>query len=344
MTSVAPASDWSAAIAIIGGSAAASAALIVLLKPLLIRYALARPNARSSHTLPTPQGGGIAIAAVVLAMIAGGYAAGLDGFSAPWAAALFGTVLALGLAGAIDDIRPLPVLPRLLVQFGAAFALLATLPIEGRILPFLPALLEIMLLAVGLVWFINLTNFMDGIDWITVVEMVPITAAIALFGMLGLVPQLHFLLPLALALLGALVGFAPFNRHVARLFLGDVGSLPIGAIIGWMLILLALTGEWAAALILPLYHLADASITLVRRVLNGENISQAHRSHFYQRAVQGGFTVPQVTGRVFVLNVVLGLLAALSLRTENLSHQLAIVALAGLAVVAVLNTFNRGKR
>jgi UDP-N-acetylmuramyl pentapeptide phosphotransferase/UDP-N-acetylglucosamine-1-phosphate transferase len=114
----------------------------------------------------------------------------------------------------------------------------------------------------------------------------------------------------ALALCGAIVGFAPFNRPVARLFLGDVGSLPIGLIVGWLLVLLAGGGHFAAALLLPLYYLADATITLLRRLAKGEQVTQAHRTHFYQRATDNGFSVYQIVGRVFVTNVVLAGLAA----------------------------------
>ena len=89
------------------------------------------------------------------------------------------------------------------------------------------------MLLVG-VWFVNLVNFMDGIDWMTVAEAVPITAAIVVLGLAGIVTPLAMLV--ALALLGAILGFAPFNRPVARLFLGDVGSLPIGLMLGWLLL------------------------------------------------------------------------------------------------------------
>ena len=82
-----------------------------------------------------------------------------------------------------------------------------------------------------------------------------------------------------------MIGFAPFNKPVARMFLGDVGSLPIGLLFGWLLIVLAGRGHLAAALLLPLYYLADATITLLRRFAAGEPIMQAHRSHFYQRAI-----------------------------------------------------------
>src|SRR5262249_56747959 len=96
----------------------------------------------------------------------------------------------------------------------------------------------------------------------------------------------------ALALLGAMLGFAHLNRPVARLFLGDVGSLPIGLLLAWLLILLAGSGHVAAALLLPLYYLADASATLFRPLLNGEQVWQAARTHFYQLALVKGRTVP----------------------------------------------------
>ena len=92
----------------------------------------------------------------------------------------------------------------------------------------------------------------------------------------------------AVALCGAMLGFAPFNKPVAKIFLGDVGSLPIGLLLFWLLLLLAGSGHLAAAMLLPLYYLADTTITLLRRLIAGEPVTQAHRKHFYQRALDGG--------------------------------------------------------
>src|SRR5260221_13451272 len=100
-------------------------------------------------------------------------------------------------------------------------------------------------------------------------------------------------------LAGALLGFAPFNRPVARLCLGDVGCLPIGLLTVWCLLELASRHHFAAAMLLPLYYLADATITLFRRILNGERFWDAHRSHFYQRATDNGLSVRQVVSNVF---------------------------------------------
>nr|WP_325610918.1 glycosyltransferase family 4 protein [Pseudorhodoplanes sp.] len=311
------------------------AIVIVLLRPLMVRYALARPNARSSHTIPTPQGGGMAIVASTLLMAGSVLAHGgrMSPSEAAAIAAVFGATLLIAILGAIDDIRPIEVIPRLLVQAVAVGIVIAALPAQFQMTPLLPWWLERVMLVFAGLWFVNLVNFMDGLDWMTVAEMVPVTAALALFGMLGALPEAGVVV--ALALLGALVGFAPFNRPVARLFLGDVGSLPIGLLIGWLLALLANKGHLAAALLLPLYFLLDASVTLLRRLARGERLWQAHRSHFYQLATDNGFSVPQIIARVFAVNIVLAVLAYICIRFNT--HAVEIAALvAGLIVVSSL--------
>ncbi|WP_204214821.1 MraY family glycosyltransferase [Microvirga pudoricolor] len=315
---------------VIAGAAALSAGLIVVLRPLLVRYALARPNARSSHRTPTPQGGGIAILAAALLVSAGilAFAPPLLGAFLPVAAA----ALLLAVVGAVDDIRPLPARPRLLLQVMAVIGVLFAADL--RILPdSVPLLLEQAILLLAGVWFVNLVNFMDGLDWITVAEMVPVTAWLALFGALGAVPPGPALA--AAALCGALLGFAPFNRPVAKLFLGDVGSLPIGLLVGWMLLELAGTGALAAAILLPLYYLMDATITLLKRLARRERVWEAHRSHFYQQATDNGFSALQVSAQVFGLNLLLCGLSAVTLIWPTPLVQAACL-LAGLILVGGL--------
>jgi len=148
----------------------------------------------------------------------------------------------------------------------------------------------------------------------------------------------------ALALCGAMIGFAPFNRPVAKLFLGDVGSLPIGLLTGWCLLQLAGGGHLIAALLLPLYYLADATLTLFRRLTNGETVWVAHRSHFYQRATDNGFSVMQVVGEVFALNIALAALAAGTIQVKAPFIQgIALVFGAG-AVAIVLYRFSRPRK
>ena len=259
---------WAGAGALIA-AAVLSTVLIVLLRPLLRRHALAQPNARSSHREPTPQGGGFAVIAATI-VVTVGCAGALGEMSSAAATEVF-TVLAatafLALVGGIDDLRPMPVAPRLMLQMLAIAVAIAAMPAELRIVPMLPWWVERLGFLVALVWFVNLVNFMDGIDWMTVAEVVPLTATAVLLSQPATVPPPATIL--ALALLGAMLGFAPFNKPVAKLFLGDVGSLPIGLLVGWLLLQLAQDGQPAAAFLLPLYYLADATVTLFRRVAAG---------------------------------------------------------------------------
>src|SRR5712671_3277100 len=323
-------------------AAGCSALLIMLLLPMFRRYALARPNARSSHSIPTPQGGG---AAVILAVA---IALGADGtLVAPERASLV-EVLPLGAAvalltvvGAIDDIFPMTPLWRLAVQAVAVTLAVSTMPAELRVIPVVPMAIERAAEIVAGLWFVNLVNFMDGIDWMTVAEAVPSTISIFVFALFGAAPPLAG--SVAVALCGALLGFAPFNRPVAKLFLGDVGSLPIGMLLFWLLLQLAGSGHPVAAMLLPLYYVADASITLLRRLAHGERLTEAHRSHFYQLAVVRGFSVMTVVRSVFAVNLVLAVLAALSIRISSAAFDLLALAGGGALVTALLVMMWRGK-
>jgi UDP-N-acetylmuramyl pentapeptide phosphotransferase/UDP-N-acetylglucosamine-1-phosphate transferase len=323
-------------------AAAASAGLIVALWPLLRRYAVARPNARSSHVVPTPQGGGIAvIAATIGATLAGAAtsAAAPDDIFAVWPIAV--AVVLLAATGACDDLLYLPVAPRFLAQVVAVGIVLAMLPPDARVVPVLPWWIERAVLLVAGVYAVNIVNFMDGLDWMTAAEVVPATSGLWLLALWGALPSSDAVV--AVALLGAMIGFAPFNRPVAKLFLGDVGSLPIGLLLFWLLLRLALHGHLAAALLLPLYYLADATTTLMLRLARGENVLRAHRTHFYQRATDRGFSVLAIVARVFVVNVALAGLAFATVAAPSAWAQLAALAL-GLAIVAALLAhFARGR-
>jgi UDP-N-acetylmuramyl pentapeptide phosphotransferase/UDP-N-acetylglucosamine-1-phosphate transferase len=340
-----PFRHWTlAALTIVACAAAFTTILIAWLRPWLIRYAMARPNARSSHTIPTPQGGGIAIVAAwiivaAVAMVATGTWSNQIALSI---AAVFMATILIAVLGAVDDIKPMGVVPRLLFQFIAVASVIAVLPSNFQMTPFLPWWLERALLVLAGVWFVNLVNFMDGLDWMTVAEMVPVAGGLVLLGALGVLPD--YAVICSLALLGTLIGFAPFNRPVARLFLGDVGSLPLGLIVGWLLALLANKGHLAAALLLPLYYLMDATITLLRRLAKGERVWQAHRSHFYQRATDNGFTVKQVVAHVFCVNILLVALASICVLFNTPTAEIAALA-AGVVIVGwLLARFSRRRK
>jgi UDP-N-acetylmuramyl pentapeptide phosphotransferase/UDP-N-acetylglucosamine-1-phosphate transferase len=315
--------------------------LIAALMPVFGRFALAVPTARSSHSSLTPQWGGLAVVsatmgiAVLVMLLSPRFAAETvsQTFLVLCAAAL---MVALGV---IDDMRNLAPAYKLVVQAVAVLMVLAALPEDMRVLPFTPLWLERALVFLSGLWLVNLVNFMDGIDWMMVVEVVPVTAGIALVGALGALPPQG--LVVALALNGAMLGFAPFNRPVARLFLGDMGSLPTALLLAWLLFLVAGSGHLAAAILLPLYFVGDATATLCRRLAAGERVWEAHRSHFYQRAGDNGFSNTEIIGRVLAVNLGLVVLAAASVVAASTAANIAAVAIGTVLVAWLLVTFTR---
>jgi len=241
------------------------------------RQIMDHPNERSSHSHPTPRGGGLAVTPVILlgwALLAG---AGVV-LSGQWI--VMAGALALLLLSWQDDRTGLPARVRLLVHLAAVAAGLAALPEHQMVFQgILPFWADRLVAAILWVWFLNLYNFMDGIDGITGVETLCLSAGLILMSPAS---------PQSAVLAGASLGFLMWNWHPAKIFLGDSGSVPLGYLLAWLLLRLAAQGLWAPALILPAYYLADATITISKRALRGEKIWQAHRQHFYQRAVQGG--------------------------------------------------------
>ncbi len=317
---------WAAVL--VAGCASLSAVLIFFFRPLLVQHLMAHPNARSSHKTPTPQGAGLAVMLSVLA----GTALAILTAPTPGEPSLVPVLLiAFGLTilGLLDDALTLLVSWRFLGQALAAVALVLSMPEGFQLFPgLMPLALERVLIAFGTVWFINAVNFLDGLDWMTVVQVVPIALGIAILNALGAVPATIGVL--ALALLGAVLGFAIFNKHPAQIFLGDAGSLPIGLCLAFMLIFAAKT-HLAAALLLGLYTMADSTLTLFRRMRAKERILSAHRTHFYQRGVAAGLSAPQVTARVLLLQI---LLVALAIATALFNAPLADLLCLGLGLLA----------
>ena len=277
----------------------ATGALIPVLRR---RNMLDYPNERSSHIAPTPRGGGIAvIGSVLLAWIA------LDkaGLVASSVISIVVGASLLAVVSWIDDWRGLSPGVRLVAQGVAVTIGILVLPEaqsefgawSGPALYFA---------ATGLiwVWWINLFNFMDGIDGLAVSEAAAICAGLLLFAIVGDGADPTAAL-LAAGIIGAAMGFLVWNWSPARIFLGDVGSIPLGYLSGFLLLDLAVRGRWKIAFILPLYFLADATITLFRRLLSGERLWEPHRQHFYQLAVRNGLGHSAVVKRVIAADVLL---------------------------------------
>lgn len=322
------------------GCAFLSAILILVLKPLLVRYLMAAPNHRSAHTVATPQGAGLA---VTLSVLTGcGLAAHLwPGVAGPSLLPVLAAAAALSVLGALDDAHALPVSWRLVGQTLAAIVLALSLPRGFQVFPdILPLAVERALIVLGAVWFVNAINFLDGLDWMTVAMVVPMTLGIAALQALGTVPAGVGLL--GIVLLGAILGFAAFNKHPAKVFLGDAGSLPIGFCLAFMLIFVA-KAHLAAGLLLALYPLSDATLTLFRRIVAGEAFLSPHKTHFYQRAVTQGLRVPQVTARVFLLGLLLAFLAVITVIARSLPVDILCLIVGVLATALVLLALARGR-
>ena len=288
---------------LVAASAAVGLAVAWLTGPLrqalIYRGIYDAPNARSSHQSVKPRGGGLAVLAVVLPawLVAGWWVGG----QAP--VALVGLSAAVAALSFVDDVRGLGPGPRLLGQFAAVVAGLISLDPASLMAGWLPLWLERGLVAVAWLWFVNLYNFMDGIDGITSVETVTVALGLGLVALVTGAGTAGAVLPWLLA--GACAGFLWWNWAPSRIFLGDVGSVSLGFALGWLLLELAARGHLAAALILPGYYLLDTTATLLRRLLRGEKVWRAHKQHAYQRAVQAGLSHAAVAGRIAVANAIL---------------------------------------
>lgn len=260
------------------------------------------PNDRSNHTVPTPRGGGLGI---VFAL-----AAFLVIVGEPWPLVM--AILVLAAVSFIDDIQSQSARVRLLAQTVMVAGMLFTV-YPHDVFSWLPQWAELPLLALAWLWFINLFNFMDGSDGLAASEALAIGAGILL---------LYLFVPLpfaakhgALVMVGAVAGFLLWNWPPAKIFMGDVGSVPLGFLLGYLLLEVAGMGYWAAALILPAVFVADASFTLLHRLKNRERVFEAHSTHCYQRAIRRGMSHRRVVRDVLEMNLLLMALASLSTTT-----------------------------
>lgn len=307
-----------------------------LIPYLKARAILDHPNERSSHETPTPRGGGVVVTAAVLgAWTLVGVITGLILPILLWVACGLG----LAMISWIDDKNHVNTAVRFGLHILAAIAGLWAMGPDALIFQgLLPGWLDNLVAVVVWVWFINLFNFMDGIDGITGVETAAIGIGIAVVAVVaGLDTAILYL---GLAAAAAAFAFLRWNWHPAQVFLGDVGSVPLGYLLGGLLLWTAAMGEWAPAAILALYYLADATWTLAHRAIKREKIWQAHRSHFYQRALSADTHHDSVSGWIALVNA--GLIAMAVLAAAG--HVVAALVFAVGMVAALLVHFQAQSR
>lgn len=264
---------------------ACSAILALTATAMVLRYARSRlidqVTARSSHSCPTPRGGGLGLIFALLATWLASSA--LDGALPPAAAA----IAAIAALGWWDDHADLPARLRLALQFLLAGAALWCVGITQQASlggfalsaqPWLAGAIAV----VGTVWLVNLYNFMDGIDGIAAGQGV--VAAIASALLLRQAGADLGWISLAWATAGACLGFLWWNRPTARIFMGDVGSTALGLVFATLVVAQVRAGIGLDLALLPLSpFILDATCTLARRAWRRERLTQAHRSHLYQR-------------------------------------------------------------
>jgi UDP-GlcNAc:undecaprenyl-phosphate GlcNAc-1-phosphate transferase len=265
--------------------------LLAFLRTPLVRFALDQPNERSLHEKAIPRTGGLALMTGVLAALV------LMSVEWVWVAAI-GVLMTVSLA---DDIW----------RISARYRLLSHLFVSAMfVLQLVPDATVIMgvLLVIALAWMSNLYNFMDGSDGLAG------GMAVFGFGFYALTAYLANDMEIALmasCVVAASIAFLCFNFHPARIFMGDAGSIPLGFMAGGLGIYGYTQGTWPYWFPVALFSpfIVDASVTLLKRALRGERISQAHRSHYYQRIIQMGSGHLKTALAAYVLMAGVGLSA-----------------------------------
>jgi UDP-N-acetylmuramyl pentapeptide phosphotransferase/UDP-N-acetylglucosamine-1-phosphate transferase len=299
---------WPAAVA--GAAVAAFASALGTMAWIAIANRIRvhdEPGQRRMHAQATPRAGGIAVA--VAWWLATALACAWSGAGVvsplPWLLAVTGAFFALGL---FDDFRPLPAVPKLLLQVAIVafvFTPLLALPVRND-------LLLLGLLWLGFLYFVNAWNFMDGSNGM--IAMQTVVVAIALAAWPGQDPGLRVA---ALALAGACLGYLPFNVPGARVFLGDCGSFLLGSALYLMLLASCAAGTMhpVQALLLVSVVLVDTALTLSWRIYRRRKFWKAHREHAFQLAIRKGHSHVRV-GIAYAFATAGAWLLALSLGRE----------------------------
>jgi Fuc2NAc and GlcNAc transferase len=255
-----------------------SLAFAMLVKACAARVNLLdQPNHRSSHAKATPRGGGLGLVVVITVTL-------FFWKDLPWQAAA--CAAAIGMIGLLDDLMSVPALARLLTQLTASTVLLSSLE-PGLHLPGMASWALGLAGVFFICWITNLYNFMDGIDGLAGLQAFLATMAIALLSYLGLAPK-SLAFP-ALPIAASAAGFMLMNFPPAKLFMGDTGSAFLGFVFAALALVSLELGQqffWVWLILIAVF-VTDATMTLVVRLLRGEKIYEAHRSHLYQRLTAG---------------------------------------------------------
>jgi UDP-N-acetylmuramyl pentapeptide phosphotransferase/UDP-N-acetylglucosamine-1-phosphate transferase len=301
---------------------------IILCIPILKKIGMVdNPSQRRAHKNPTIRGGGVAF---VIAFIATFYFVAVFSEAKNISFFILIPVTILGIVSFSDDAKGMPILVRLLVHFIAAYLCIKfylgnNLIFRGEISPNIDFFLSVISLAA----FINIYNFLDGIDGISAFESIHLsmTAIILCIIREKVIINVDIVFYISSILLGCSIAFLLFNWHPAKIFMGDVGSTFLGLLHGLNLIIIAASSErlFLAASIASLYYISDGGITILIRLMKGEKIWLPHLNHFFQQAVRKGMSHKEVVLKIGLCNFILMILSVSSLYVPHLAIILSII-------------------
>ncbi|MDR0774814.1 MAG: UDP-phosphate alpha-N-acetylglucosaminyltransferase [Rickettsia sp.] len=294
------------------------------------------PDPRRVHSRITPRGGGLAIVIVVIiALIAYEY------FSTKTlinSIKIVPLLLIISTISFLDDLISIPIFVRLIFHI-----ICSTIAIFLFLFPVvlfhheLPLYIDFVLSIIGLIVFLNIYNFLDGIDGISGAESIHLSITILILCYLksDIIININFIIVLNIIILACSIGFLIFNWHPAKIFLGDVGSISLGFLLGLCLLLISASSVhlFVASSIASLYYLADGGLTILIRLVNKEKIWQPHLKHFFQKAVRNGKSHKEVVSRIIICNILLMVLSIISLYFPLLSIIFAIL----VVMVTIIN-------
>ena len=296
------------------------------------------PAERSNHTTPTPKGAGLIIIPIVAISTLIFFYFFLQPLN-EWTIIFF-LCFFLGIISFIDDIKNLSIKSRLLLQtlivglsllvyYEPVTTNLLSVPVSyERYFPLINCFLFLFFL-LSWMWIINLYNFMDGIDGLTALQVCTVAISVNLLSIIGYLNEEYQIF--SLILFSVYLAFYKFNKSPAKIFLGDVGSIPSGYLIGFIMFSCLLTnGVLLPIIIVNMYYILDSTSTLLIRIVKKENIFAAHSDHFYQKMIRKGYQHSFVIKWIFGLNSILLVLSLLSIKLPIISFIFSILFTAAL--------------
>ncbi|WP_417905214.1 UDP-phosphate alpha-N-acetylglucosaminyltransferase [Candidatus Tisiphia endosymbiont of Micropterix aruncella] len=294
------------------------------------------PDPRRVHSRITPRGGGLAIVIVVIiALIAYEYFGAKTLINSIKIVPL---LLIISTISFLDDLISIPIFVRLIFHIiCSTIAIFLFLSPAVLFHHELPLYIDFVLSIIGLIVFLNIYNFLDGIDGISGAESIHLSITILILCYLksDIIININFIIMLNIIILACSIGFLIFNWHPAKIFLGDVGSISLGFLLGLCLLLISASSVhlFVASSIASLYYLADGGLTILIRLVNKEKIWQPHLKHFFQKAVRNGKSHREVVSRIIICNILLMILSIISLYFPLLSIIFAIL----VVMVTIIN-------